>query len=158
MWFNVPFISIPKLNWVIISCLPKVSPAAGTDHQVAAASPSAAGSRDGGLGLERGFLLWALQGREALGAGPAGDAAGGREALETAAAAKSPAERPRELTHGDLLSTRSESRHSQQCVHPSSHSTQACQWAAPPWEASGWMVSGCGPRVWRAKESAAAAH
>lgn len=74
-----------------------MSPAAGTDHEVAAAGPSAAGSRGGRLGLERGLLLWALQGGEALDAGPTGNAAGGREALKAAAAAKSPAERPREF-------------------------------------------------------------
>lgn len=39
-----------------------------------------------------------------------------------------------------------------------SRSTQACQWAAPPWEASGWTVWECGPGlgVWRAKASVAA--
>lgn len=82
-----------------ISCRPKVSPTTGTDHQVAAADPSAAGSRGGWLELERSLLLWALQGWEAFSAGPAGDAAGGWEALKAAAAAaKSPAARPREFT------------------------------------------------------------
>lgn len=81
-----------------------MSATAGTDHEVAAAGPAAAGSRGGRLGLERGFLLWPLQGREALGTGPAGNAAGGREALEAAAAAKSSAERPREFTFHFSLS------------------------------------------------------
>lgn len=80
-----------------MSYLPLVSPAAGTDHEVAAASPSAAGSRGWWLRLEWGFLLRALQGSEARGAGPAGNA-GGRKGLKAAAAKSPAAERPREST------------------------------------------------------------
>lgn len=71
-----------------MSYLPLVSPAAGTDHEVAAASPSAAGSRGWWLRLEWGFLLRTLQGIPA----------GGRKGLKAAAAKSPAAERPRELT------------------------------------------------------------
>ena len=75
-----------------------MSSAAGTDHEVAAADPPAAGSWGRQLRLERGSLLRALQVRKAPGSGSAGDAAGGRAAPEAAAAAESPAaERPREF-------------------------------------------------------------
>lgn len=74
-----------------------MSSAARTDHEVAAAEPPAAGSWGRRLRLERGSLLWALQVRKAPGSGSPGNAAGGREAPEAAAATESPAERPREF-------------------------------------------------------------
>ena len=85
----------PVLSSDALLFYPTVSPAAGTDHEVAAADPPAAGAGDGLVQLERGPLLRAVQGGEAPSSGSAGDAAGGREAAE--AAAESPAaERPSE--------------------------------------------------------------
>lgn len=70
--------------------------AAGTDHEVTAAGPPAAGSGGRQLKLEWGSLHWALQGRKA--SDSAGNAPRIREAPEAAAAAtESPAaERPGE--------------------------------------------------------------
>uniref|UniRef100_A0A3Q3X0Q0 GYF domain-containing protein n=1 Tax=Mola mola TaxID=94237 RepID=A0A3Q3X0Q0_MOLML len=66
-----------------------------TDHEITAAGPAAAGSWGWQLRLEWGSLLWACQGRKAPSSCSAGDAAGGREAAEAAAATESPAaERP----------------------------------------------------------------
>lgn len=74
---------------------PVVPSAAGTDHEVAAAGPTAAGSGGRQLRLEWGSLLWAQQGRKAYDS--AGNPPGNGEAPEAAAATESPAaERPGE--------------------------------------------------------------
>ena len=82
-------ISIAILN--LFSFLPVVSSTAGTDHEITAAGPTAAGSWGWQLRLEWGSLLWACQGRKVPSSYCAGDAAGSREALEAAAATESPA-------------------------------------------------------------------
>lgn len=63
------------------------SSAAGTDHEVAAAGPPAAGAWE--LRLVRGSLLRAQQDGKAAGTGSAGNAAGSRKAPEAAAATES---------------------------------------------------------------------
>lgn len=86
---------------VILTCVcykylysPLVPSAAGTDYEVTAANPTAAGSGGRQLRLEWGSLLWAQQGRKA---DSAGNAPGNGEAPEAAAATESPAaERPGE--------------------------------------------------------------
>lgn len=83
------------------SCHCAASPAAGADHEASAAGPTAAGAWGRWLRLERSFLLWSVKVRKVSCSDSTGNATGGREAPEAAAAAESPAaERPRKSTEG----------------------------------------------------------